>query len=522
MQQRIQIWCLGLGIAWLVAACAVNPVTGRQELHLVSETAEINVGKENYAPAQQSQGGEFTVDPALTTYVGAVGRRLAQASDRPTLPYEFVVVNNSVPNAWALPGGKIALNRGLLAELHDEAELAAVLSHEIVHAAARHGAQSMERGLLAQIGLLGLGLAVSDSKYGQYSDLLVGAASVGVALIQTGYSREAELEADYYGMRYMARAGYDPRAAVPLQETFVRLSQDRKENWLSGLFSTHPPSPERVAANVQTAAALPAGGEVGREAYQKNTAFLRKLKPAYAELDAGRKALADKDAARALAAAAAAIRVEPREALFYGLRGDAHVQQALYREALADYDEAIRRNPQYFQFYLQRGLVRQHLGDAQGARGDLARSATLFPTALAHYALGNIARQGGRDSEALEHFRVAAGSSSAVGREARAELAKLELPQHPERYIAVSVSRDRGGYVAVNVRNASGVGVRGVTVAVTYRDERGRAAGRESVYIAERLGPGAATSRATRIGPLADKKDLRRVTVRVTDARLAN
>ena len=86
------------------------------------------------------------IDPELTKYVNEVGQRLAAVSDR-KLPYEFVVINNSVPNAWALPGGKIAVHRGLLIELNSEAELAAVLGHEIVHAAARHGAKGMERGI---------------------------------------------------------------------------------------------------------------------------------------------------------------------------------------------------------------------------------------------------------------------------------------------------------------------------------------------------------------------------------------
>ena len=101
---------------------------------------------------RQVEGGDFDVLPELTTYVNGVGQKLAAVSDR-KLPYEFVVLDNSVPNAWALPGGKIAVNRGLLTELTSEAELAAVLGHEIVHAAARHGAKAQERGVLMQAGM---------------------------------------------------------------------------------------------------------------------------------------------------------------------------------------------------------------------------------------------------------------------------------------------------------------------------------------------------------------------------------
>jgi predicted Zn-dependent protease len=156
-----------------VTACTVNPVTGKREISLVSEGSEIQMGTENYVPMQQSQGGEYDIDPELTVYVSGVGSRLAAVSDR-ELPYEFVVLNNSVPNAWALPGGKIAVNRGLLTELNSEAELAAVLGHEIVHAAARHSAKRMERGMLLQGVIVATAVVTNDSDYG---GLAVGGAS---------------------------------------------------------------------------------------------------------------------------------------------------------------------------------------------------------------------------------------------------------------------------------------------------------------------------------------------------------
>ena len=159
---------------------------------------------------QQVGGGRYTVDPTLTEYVTGVGRKVAAASDR-SLPYGFVVLNNSSPNAWALPGGKIAITRGLLAELDNEAELAAVLGHEVVHAAARHGAQSKQRGELGQLVMLGATVALKDSDYANY---ILGAGSIGLQLVNQTYSRDAEREADYYGMKYMHAAGYDTGAAV--------------------------------------------------------------------------------------------------------------------------------------------------------------------------------------------------------------------------------------------------------------------------------------------------------------------
>src|SRR5687767_13014828 len=183
----------------LLIACGVNPVTGKKEIQFVSESQELQIGERNYAPTRQGEGGDLTVLPELTTYVNGVGQKLAAVADR-KLPYEFVVLNNSVPNAWALPGGKIAINRGLLNELKNEAELAAVLGHEIVHAAARHGAKAQERGTLMQIGMAAaqVGAAVGgvDSNM---ANLALQGAGVGLQMIQMKYGREQELESDQYG-----------------------------------------------------------------------------------------------------------------------------------------------------------------------------------------------------------------------------------------------------------------------------------------------------------------------------------
>ena len=184
--------CVLVAAVSTLSGCVINPVTGDRELALVSAEQEVAIGEQQYAPSQQMQGGDYSFDPALTAYVQIVGDKLAAVSDR-ALPYEFVVLNNSVPNAWALPGGKIAVNRGLLTELTSEAELAAVLGHEIVHAAARHGALAMQRGLLLQGALLATAVAAQQ---GDYGGLTVGAASLGAQLITQRNSRGAELESE--------------------------------------------------------------------------------------------------------------------------------------------------------------------------------------------------------------------------------------------------------------------------------------------------------------------------------------
>lgn len=456
----------------LVTGCAVNPVTGDRDLMLVSESQELQMGKQAYFVSQQAEGGEYDIDPELTRYVQQVGQRLAAVSDR-KLPYEFVVLNNSVPNAWALPGGKIAINRGLLTELNSEAELAAVLGHEIVHAAARHSAQQMSRGMLSQALVLATAVVASDSDYG---GLAVGGASIGAQLINSRYGREAELEADQYGMEYMARAGYDPQGAVDLQETFVRLNESRRTDWLSGLFASHPPSPERVAANRATASRLPQTGELGADAYKLRLQKTKDLEPAYAAYDEGRELLSKGEQKKALSLANEALQVLPQEAHFHALHGDVRLTERNYQSAVQDYTRALERRDDFFYYYLQRGLAKKELGDRSGAVSDLERSRQLMPTAPAEYALGNLAEQRGDLDAAIAHYKVVAKAGGDYGKAAMNNLVKLELPRNPASYFAQKCGADSRGNLIVQVQNRANVAVSNVVVAVSFADSSGRPA----------------------------------------------
>ncbi|MDX1627033.1 MAG: M48 family metalloprotease [Wenzhouxiangellaceae bacterium] len=409
----------------LAGGCATNPVTGERELSLVGEDWERSVGEQQYAPLRQAQGGDFLLDPGLVDYVQDVGQRVASVSDR-ELPYEFEIVNESVPNAWALPGGKIAINRGLLMEMDSEAELAAVLGHEVVHAAARHGAQQASRGMLLQGAVLAGGIAAGQaSEDGQLAQVALLGGMVGAQLINQSYSREAEREADRYGMIYMDRAGYNPRGAVELQETFLELSEGRTPSGFSAWLSSHPPSQERVENNRELLAELGDEGIIARERYQDKLSRLRRAQPAYEAYDEGRKAFADKDFDTALAKANEAIRRDPAIALSYSLKGDVLAERERYRDAERAYSQALQRNSAWFYHYLKRGMVRHELGRLDGARTDLEASNERIPTAVAHFYLGNIARERGNRQDAIEHYRVAAQSQTEIGQRARAQLQQM-------------------------------------------------------------------------------------------------
>jgi predicted Zn-dependent protease len=495
-----------------LTACAVNPVTGERDFMTVSPADDLALGAQNYAPMVQSQGGAYDVDPALTAYVQGVGKRLAAVSDV-ALPYEFTVLNSSVPNAWALPGGKIAINRGLLTEMNSEAELAAVLGHEITHAAARHTAQQISRGQILQGLVVATSVVTNDSSYG---NLAVGGASVAAQLVSTKYGREAELESDKYGMQYMSKAGYDPQGAVSLQETFVRLSEGRYQDWLSGLFSSIPPSKERVSANRVRLRNLPAGGTLGVEAYQAAMQKTLAAKPAYEAYDEGRKALSDKKNEEALALADKAIESFPAEANFHALRGDVRLMNKQYDMAVTNYDRAISRRGDFFYYPLQRGLANKELGRTDAAVADLERSVSLLPTAPAHYHLGLIRKDRGETAAAIEHFRVVAKSGGDYGKAASAELARLELADNPAGYVSRACAVGGQGQLLVSVRNDAPMAITAVQVQVDYADGVGRAQQLRR-NVGGRLEPGQVATTDTGLAPYAGSS----CPVKVIGARIA-
>lgn len=459
--------CKALLLAWLAlaAGCAVNPVTGEKELALVSTEAEIRMGIKQYPHLRQMQGVPDVVHSQAAAYVKEVGQKLAAVSDR-QLPYEFSLINNGTPNAWALPGGKIGINRGLLTELESEAQLAAVLGHEIVHAAARHSAKQLQRGLMLQGVVLATGIATQGS---EYSSLAVGGTSLAAGLLTHKYSRDAEREADYYGMQYMARAGYDPRAAVELQQTFVRLSEEKATSWLQGLFASHPPSQKRVAANKETAAQLPQGGRIGRQAYEQRLAGLLADEKAYEAYAEGRQAYQQGDLQQAAALARQALDQQPREALFYGLLGDVFRKQQQYQQAVSHYGAALKRNPEYFDFYLKRGLSRLQLAEAAAAEKDLRQSLELLPTAPAYHGLGQIALRQGQRQQAKDYFAQAAqASDSQVGKAAYQAYVRLDVADSPEEYVTVDLARDRQGYLQLRVHNQTHLTLKNIVVRVRF------------------------------------------------------
>lgn len=249
-----------------IAACATNPVTGSKDVVLLSESQEIALGKQN-DPQIRQQYGVYN-DPALQTYVQRVGEQLAAHSHRPNLVYRFTVLDSPEVNAFALPGGYIYITRGILAYLNSEAELAAVLGHEIGHVTARHSVRQYTAATATgiAIGILGGGQA------GQQLLSVLGNA------ILSGYGRDHELQADHLGAEYLARTNYDPEAMIGVMSVLKNqeeaekkraAAEGREPHIYHGVFASHPSADQRLQEGVADARKFKTGTTVrtGRDEY---------------------------------------------------------------------------------------------------------------------------------------------------------------------------------------------------------------------------------------------------------------
>lgn len=239
-----------------VAGCATNPVTGKRELALISEQQEVQIGKQAAAEATQQMG--LVHDAALQQYVSSIGMVLAKHSERPELPWEFHVIDDPTPNAFALPGGPVFVTRGLVTLMNSEAQLATVVGHEIGHVTARHSVNQMSKQQLAQLGL-GLGAVLVPG-----GDQLAGLASEGLGLLFLKYGRDDERQADELGFRYALDNGYDVREMGKVFLSLERSSELEGAQKIPNWAATHPAEPERIANVEKRVAALGENYKPGR------------------------------------------------------------------------------------------------------------------------------------------------------------------------------------------------------------------------------------------------------------------
>lgn len=254
----LQSLCFLTGALLFLAltGCAQNPVSGNQDFVLLGVDSEIAIGRINH-PKIIEEYGRYN-DESLQAYVQSVGEKLASVSHRPELLYRFTVLDSPVINAFALPGGYIYITRGLMAYLNSEAELAAVLGHEVGHVTARHGVRQQSASQAANLGYTIGAILFPELRAAPSQNLF---NILGGALL-SGYGREHELESDGLGAEYLARAGYEPKAMIDVirvlkdQETFSAaeaVKQGREATGYHGLFASHPDNDTRLHEVVASA-----------------------------------------------------------------------------------------------------------------------------------------------------------------------------------------------------------------------------------------------------------------------------
>jgi len=237
-----------LALVWLLAvafaSCTTVPETGRRQLNLLSPGEEMQLGLTSFEKMKKET--PISKDPAANALVQKVGRRIAAVAPLPNAQWEFVVFESKEANAFCLPGGKVGVYTGLLPITKDEAGLATVVGHEIGHAVARHGGERMSQELLRQAGssVVASSLSSADPRWQAAAGTVYGLGTqLGVML---PYSRAQESEADHLGLIYMARAGYDPEAAVGFWQRFGEYTRQAGGGGTPAIFRTHPTDEQRV------------------------------------------------------------------------------------------------------------------------------------------------------------------------------------------------------------------------------------------------------------------------------------
>jgi beta-barrel assembly-enhancing protease len=349
--------CLALLAGWLLVAtgCTVNPVTGKQQLDLMGEAQEVEMGKSYYPGAIQSSLGPLD-DDAVQAEVKRVGNAVAAVGQRPQLPWDFTAVNDPEVNAFALPGGKICITRGLLSRLDSEDGMAAVLGHETGHVTARHAVSAYNRQILATAVLVGGGIYMEANDV-KNRELISLAAVIGAQMVLANYSRDQERQSDELGLDYAVKAGYSPMGMVETHKVLLSLQKTRP-GAIERLFASHPMSAERLATAEKRVAALP-------PEIRDRPLKVAPLREAASRVFADRPAwdlaadaqglLAKKKNAEAEGKLAEAVRLSPKAGVLRSLHAASLAELKRNEAAIAEGREGARLAPKVFTSQLVAG-----------------------------------------------------------------------------------------------------------------------------------------------------------------------
>jgi predicted Zn-dependent protease len=417
-------------------SCAVNPVSGEREFMLVSEDQEVNIGKEAAPSLKWEFGGPYE-DKALEAYLDTVVKDLWKNSERPGLPVKFHIQNTSLPNAFALPG-YVAITRGLLSDMENEAQFAAVMGHEIGHVMARHTAQRISRMQMQQLGIA-IGGAALQGKKG--SDALLAIGAVGSSLLLLKYDRDQEIQADRLGVKYMAALGYEPHEALSAHKVLEesvdnyvkRLGKSRSEDsFVSNLMSTHPRAEVRLSEIQDMINQLPpysikSDGKFGNR-FQTETRKMKELNKIYHIYDKAEQDYKEKKYSEAEKGLLEAIRLNSSQPPFHNLYGFIKLQQKNYEEADRSFAKALSISAGYQPSIYGKGLAYFYKGNYEKAVLEFKKSLDEFPGhAQTHFGLGKSYYKMNQYSEALPYLANFAQAS----------------PEHPEIHGLLGICLDK-------------------------------------------------------------------------------
>ncbi len=430
LSRREFLWLLGVaGSATLLplSGCAIDPVTGEKTLVGLSEAQEKSLDKQQ-SPNQFSADLGAVQDSGLNRYVEEVGGGLWVKSHRPQMPYSARVLNANYVNAYTFPGGSMGVTRGIMLEMQNEDELAALLGHETGHVNARHSAERAGKELLANIALTAASVAIASSENGQqYLPLLQPLSQIGASALLAKYSRDNEREADSLGMDYMVAGGYNPDGMVGLM-AMLRGEAQQKPSLLETMFASHPMSEERYQTAVRTAEQKYPGERrrpAKRERYMDHTAGLRRIQPTIAACQKGEALMAKQQLPQAEDQFAQALRHTRDDYAANVLMAKALMAQKKTREADTYLASAKSIYPGEAQAVHLSGLAKLALRQPEAALAEFVaydkllpgNPSTLFFVGAAHENMGQ------RREAANYYYRYL--QSGAQGGEAQFAVARL-------------------------------------------------------------------------------------------------
>jgi len=385
INRREFLWLMGCAgtaamVTPLTGCMSTDPVTGERGFVLMSEQQEIAIDKQQ-SPHQFSSDYGISQDKALNQYLNSVGQRIAKISHRPHMPYNFQVVNATYVNAYAFPGGSIAATRGILVEMDNEAELAALIGHEVAHVNARHTAERATRSQVAGILASAATVITAQSEYNKYTDIVNTLGGMGAGALLSRYSRDNEREADQLGVEYMVEAGQNPQGMVGLME-MLNGTKQREPNIIEQMFSSHPMSSERyqtAVSQVNNQYTAQKSRSLNKERYMDSTARLRQIKSSIKRIQTAENEMRKSNFAAAEGHFNEALKRAPNDYCGLVMSAKCQLTQEKFTQADRLLEKAKSVYPQEAQAVHLSGVTKLKLGKNESAFNEFRRYEQKMP-----------------------------------------------------------------------------------------------------------------------------------------------